>query len=251
MLVSHQAQFIYLKTFKTASTSVEMALETFCRPGGPASLSGTAAYYNGPLGIVAERGSRDPEVPFRAHIDAKVLKSLLGSVVWDSYTKICTVRNPYDKAVSWFWHQHGKEPFLAEPENADYVVNAFRTWLRAGHNLPKDAKKYMIRKKRVIDLAIRFETMQADLDNFLAGRGKPPVPIPRNKTRFRTLRLPFRDYYDAASAEIVAEHAYLDFANFGYDVASWRSLPNPVRIDGSLNSSCGALSASDQPAMVA
>ena len=94
MIVSHKHKFIYLKSYKTASTSVEMFFEKFCNESD----------------IVGYRGP-DPKprnTTWWNHMTPKNIKEQLqktysqdlGSYIWDSYFKFGCIRNPWDRKLS-------------------------------------------------------------------------------------------------------------------------------------------------------
>ena len=219
MLVSHRERFIYLKTFKTAGTSIEMALEHLCRPEHGLA---PGTYYNGPDGIVAERGGRSAASAIRAHAEAAAVRHLVGRPTWDSYLKIAAVRNPYDKAVSMFWHRHHHDGLLEEPDDAVCVVEGFRRWIAARPRLPDDAARVSIRGKPCIDVRLRHESLDECLAALKSDHGIAARALPRSHGDFRRIDLPFSEYYDAGTAAQVAEHYALDFTAFGYDIGSWR-----------------------------
>ena len=51
MLISHKYKFIYLKTIKTASTSVEAYFERFCMPENDYELSHDREVYESNFGV--------------------------------------------------------------------------------------------------------------------------------------------------------------------------------------------------------
>ena len=219
MLVSHKAKFIYLKTFKTAGTSVEQALESACRPfGSPADGS----YYNGPEGIVAERGGRREGNPYRSHADARLVRHQLGKPIWNSYTKVAAVRDPYEKAVSMFWHQHTRHGLIPEPGEPLSAIAAFQDWICGGARLPRDIFRVSIKGEVFLDFAIRHERIETDLAAFCGQVGIPVAPLRRFHGELRQLDLDHRAYYNSATAERVADHYALDFQAFGYDVDDWQ-----------------------------
>src|SRR5690242_16177876 len=101
MLVSHTKQFIYLKTTKTAGTSVEIFFQPFClSPDHPCYSSPTHEMNEviSNYGIVGYRGPQPiPKVAFYNHMAAVEIKKWIGSEIWDHYFKFCVIRNPFDK----------------------------------------------------------------------------------------------------------------------------------------------------------
>jgi hypothetical protein len=109
VLVSHEKEFIFLKTSKTAGTSVEMVLEPFCAPPNHQPSEKTRKIVS-KHGVVGRRmiPSKKPSWLFRwqnrwAHHDpAAVVQRRLGKDRFLRYTKVSVARNPFDRAVSQF-----------------------------------------------------------------------------------------------------------------------------------------------------
>ena len=58
------------------------------------------------LNILITLYYRKLPVKFHNHISAQRAKELLGEKIWNSYTKISVIRNPYDRLVSsYFWNK--------------------------------------------------------------------------------------------------------------------------------------------------
>lgn len=115
MLVSHRYRFIYTKTVKTAGTSVESYFEPYCMKEGEWSFSNQRDEYISDAGIIGYRGKNRPDnCVWYNHMSAREIKNLLGQDIWDSYFKFCVVRNPFSKAVSWYYFRGRSNPF--EPE---------------------------------------------------------------------------------------------------------------------------------------
>lgn len=222
-LVSHQHRFIYLKTEKTGGTSVEMALQTLCTPPG------TEVRHYGPaivseVGILGARGDKFTSVDetgWRSHMPAKQVARKLGRDVWSRYLKLASLRNPYDKAVSWYW-------FMANKHGLDRTepVAAFRAFLRE-----KEAQGYFrsrrdidwrvthIGKRPIIDQYIRLEHLQDDFAALFARLGVAGVTldVPRVKAQTRKQDpLDVADYFDAETAEIVERNWGWIFDAGGY-----------------------------------
>lgn len=104
MLISHGRRFIYIKSHKTAGTSVELALQTFCvRPGY--EITDKTEALESEYGVVGHRG----KVPGGAdrpkwynHMPATEIRACVAPEIWAGYAKIVNIRNPYSRAVSMF-----------------------------------------------------------------------------------------------------------------------------------------------------
>lgn len=142
------------------------------------------------------------------------------------YTKIISIRNPWDRLVSAFYYLKGggnktkhdielKKIFnIYENNFKDWVVhfleNALELNLKVNHFKPIS---FYISKKD-IDCAIRTESIQEDFDIVCDKIGIPQQQLPhKNKSKHKH----YTEYYDKQTREIVAEKYAKDIEYFGYE----------------------------------
>lgn len=201
MLISHRHRFIYLKTVKTAGTSVEAALQRFSVPDDHPPIAETTPLIETDAGVVGARGRFARETVWRNHMRAADLKARLDPGIWSGYFKFCNIRNPWDKTVSWFHFRHPE--MKGKPQ--DEVVAAFRTWLAGTSDIGMDNKVYMMDGTSVVDDVIRYENMAGDFARLCTRLGLPAADIPHMKSQQRgSARIPYQAYYDAAAQRKVA-----------------------------------------------
>lgn len=220
MLVSHTHKFIYLKTRKTASTSVEGLLERYCTPPGHEPQH-TQDEIRSEFGIVAARaGGVSLPDGINAHASASEIETWLGSKTFNSYRKIYVVRNPYDKVVSWFWHVMPMSTKHRVGDDFDSARQLFSDWLRMRPNLNTDAQFYRIGKRLLDATVIKQESLREDLKAFgdTIGVAVDPDTMPRWKTEARRHRdRHFSDYYDEQTRQVIDRAFAFDFNQFGYE----------------------------------
>lgn len=200
MIISHEHRFIFMKTLKTAGTSVEIELSRVCGPHDVIT----------PLPedderLRAERGGRGPQhhtsPPLREkvheHIRASKVRPIIGREIWDAYAKIAIERNPWDAVVSLFYwmRRNGKvdtfERFLTMP-NVEQLAT-------------RNYQAYHLKGEVAVDHVLRFEHLAADLARVWSELGLPGEPeLPRAKGGARPAGEHYRDLYDDASRERVA-----------------------------------------------
>ena len=119
MILSHKHKFIFLKTNKTAGTSVEIALSRFCGPDDIiAPISPKDEQKRSGLGYRGAQNYRAPysdygltdwarlllrgrPLPrFYNHMSAAELLQYIDRRVWDDYFTFCIERNPWDRLIS-------------------------------------------------------------------------------------------------------------------------------------------------------
>ncbi|MEJ1161251.1 sulfotransferase family 2 domain-containing protein [Prosthecomicrobium sp. N25] len=228
MILSHRHRFIFIKTAKTAGTSIEFALATLCGPEDVVTpVSEREERERG------EHGARNWVVPLRArplrwwwakatglntkwygevyynHMGAARVRALVGEAVWSSYRKVAVERNPWDREVSNYFYRARlqKNP----PSFRDFVLDD-----RLHHPL-KNFHAYSIDGRVAVDRVLRFERLEEDLGTFLAEVGIDRLPpLPRQKGNLRPKGIPYRDYYDDETREKVARLYAPEIALMGY-----------------------------------
>ncbi|QKD83276.1 hypothetical protein HPC62_14680 [Thermoleptolyngbya sichuanensis A183] len=216
MLVSHGHQFIYTKTLKTASTSVEAYFEPFCVEEGAANLARVREESVSAAGIVGYRGPGKPEgCRWWNHMPAAQIREQLGEDLWTRYFKFCVIRNPYEKAISAFYFGRSHAPSAPDSPSSDAA--AFEHWLMT-HGPPIDRNKYLIDGQFCLDEVIRYESLAADLERICAKLGVPwnPEALPQLKTGTRPKVAIAHALYTNKSRQLVEAAYAFELDYFGY-----------------------------------
>jgi hypothetical protein len=217
VIISHQHRFIFIKTMKTAGTSIEIALSKFCGPRDViTSIDPQDEKIRRALGY---RGPQNESVPFSQytvrqwarfamrggrrrrfvnHMGARQIRGSVPAHIWRSYYKFCVERNPWDKVVSlYFWqHQTEPRPTLSEFIRAGGTQVAAR---RGGFEL------YSIDGEVVVDRICRYESLDEELREVAAHLGWAQVPaLPRAKGGTRTDRRHYRELMTPVDREEIA-----------------------------------------------
>ena len=235
MIISHRHKFIFLKTRKTASTSIEAALIPLCGPDdiiSPTSREVTKARghegqnfrrSDAPPRSLWRRIMRRPErhyhrsVGFYEHIPAAEIRRYVGDEVWNSYYKFAFERNPWDRQVSLYRFKDKNRPcarsferFLARRKRA-YVPN-FRI--------------YTIDGLIALNYVGRFETLDADFRKILMDVGiKGPVALPELNASSHA-RGEYQSYFTKRTRKKIARWYAQEIWHFGYEFGSNGARPN-------------------------
>lgn len=228
MIISHEHRFISIKSGKTASTSVEKALAQICGPQDVLAISENSQVDNRNVELSITQAFKlwlpvPPRIKktkhrrwrrnFYDHIPAYRLRRIVDRSVWDGYTKMTVVRNPFDRALSnYFWNNRNNPP--ADDLEADinrYVLSMshynFSLW-----------EMFALRDRMLLDVYMRYERLDEDFRRFVGGLGIDPVPaLSHEKSGFRPKRLHYRDVLSPESRRLIETHARREFECFGYE----------------------------------
>lgn len=203
MLVSHTHKFIFVKTHKTAGSSLESYLMPFCE----------------------ENGIIDT-VKFRSHRPASSIKEMVGDEIWNTYTKICPVRNPWDKMVSLYFWRTRRRPFYyylyrmikgKHPQPLEQRLNFENLLMAQNVNCNLDKKIMFISDRWEDYFFIRYEHLLEDLEKLCS---KVDIPfeaskLPEKKVGFRKDK-EYREYYSEETKKIVEKAFKEEIERFGY-----------------------------------
>lgn len=215
MIISHRYKFIFIKTHKTAGSSMEMALGPLCGPddiitsmetnegtGIPRNyhadtLIGRNYAKSRLLRKLVDRRSPLLGAWYWEHMPATRVRELIGGDIWNSYYKFCFERNPWEKVVSYYnWKKYGQEK--ETPPFKDYI-------LTKPHRLPRDGDLYFDGDTCLMDEVHDYKDF---LKTFTAVCEKLGIPydgtMPREKTGVKQEKSDYRDYYDEETKAKVA-----------------------------------------------
>jgi hypothetical protein len=217
MIVSHAHKFIFLKTKKTAGTSIELALSRLCGPDDVITplTKNDEALRDGMRGAQNWRlhgwwGSPRPlwqrrwwkftaeDYGFYNHMPAAQAKALLNDdKAWRSYFKFAFDRNPWDRQVSFYHHRHRHE--ANPPPFTEFIHSDKRARLN-------NFEIYSIDGDVAVDFIGHYETLEADLKRALEQVGLSlNGELPRAKSGTRHKGKHYRDYYDDRTRDVVGD----------------------------------------------
>lgn len=225
MLISHEHRFIYIKTRKTAGTSLEIGLsphlgerDVITRLNDEEEAMRSEIGGRHAQNRVVPRSSwrgRDwakaalgrPPVWWQ-HTPAYVVRRYLPAQQWDDYFSFTIDRNPWDLVVSahhWWQKRTGRQVTFREFVFSDACAK-YSNW-----------DMYAIDGTPVVDRVYRF----GELAEVLAELGQRmgldhPPSLPRAKGGLRTGTPPYREVYDDETRDRVAEVFRREIDTFGW-----------------------------------
>jgi len=231
VLLSRSHRFIFIKTVKTASTSVECFLEPYCCPPGHVVQHWTPTLISD-YGIVGERwpkGDIDNQ-GFYNHMPASLIRELCPE--FDRYTRITTVRHPYDRAVSMFHYSHSAwQP--AGGITIDFAKHLYHTGQLSElqslfysfvlHSYFDDDHLLTVNGDLAIDRWVRYEHLVSDLNLLSSQLGlSNSDDLQQHLPRFKANRHgrsdvpPIYAYLSPDAITLINERCSWTFNHFGY-----------------------------------
>ncbi len=229
MIISHKYKYIFLKTTKTAGTSVEISLSRFCGPDDiitPIVLSDEKIReelevfpqnYTRPLKLreykfknVADwvTGRKTPEkMLFWNHAPAKFVKEQIGTEIWDTYFKFCFVRNPWDRALSRYYWNIKKTGQIKDLDESLKENDPNSNW-----------KIYTIDDVVAVNYVGKFENLMDELC-YICDKLNIPFDkwLPQAKGNIRSDKRHYSEVLTEQQANYIREKSTAEIERFGYE----------------------------------
>jgi len=200
MIISHKYQFIFIKTRKTAGTSIEAYLSQYCGDKDVVTPIHPA------LDIHKPRNYDE----FYNHIGAASVRDQVEPEIWDKYFKFCVERNPWDKTLS---HYHmmntisgGKLSLEDYFLSGDYCID-FPAYVE-----PEEPSHI------ILDKVLKFENIDTELGLVFNNLGVPfngALGI-KAKSEYRTDKRSYKDVLTGEQAELISNAFVNERTLFGY-----------------------------------
>lgn len=239
MIISHANRFVFIKTRKTAGSSVEIALSRICGPQDvitPLSAQRGEERLRreergiGPINhlkpIASHRGFKEwrrlllkaSRSPYPEHATVPEVQAILGRRLWDQYFSFTIERNPWDRALSRYWWQ--KHRWEEKGRTGFPCVSDYLHWL--ARNKPhwlSNWNHYAIGDRIAVDRVLRYEALEtelADLQNKLTLTGDLQLPARRAKSGFRDDNRHYSQLLTDADRSLIARLCHREIEAFGY-----------------------------------
>jgi hypothetical protein len=206
VIASHLHRFVFVKTRKTAGTSLEIALSRHCGPDDIVTrISPADEELRAAAGGVPPQND-DTSPSSYAHMGARRVIKVIGRETWDDYFTFAVERNPFDVVAS-SWRYSARKPsftktfaeFVRTPRRLDRLALNERLYRVDGQVVVDQVYRYEELPAAVADISARLDL---DLDLPHAKQGSGPH---------------YRELYGPGDAEIVAERFRRTIREFGYE----------------------------------
>tara|TARA_R100000455_G_C6240206_1_gene99328 strand:+ start:133 stop:801 length:669 start_codon:yes stop_codon:yes gene_type:complete len=165
------------------------------------------------------------------HFYASLVRDLIGKEEYNNRLTFASVRNPWDRMVSWFLFNCND--YRANPEQSRvYRELGFKGWIMNGcphsgwspHHFahqPKDPisqLSWIINEQgeTIVDHVVRLESLKEDFEQIREKLGLSKIIVPRLNISSKREHQDYRKYYDWESKEKVLEMYGDDIRYFNY-----------------------------------
>lgn len=229
MIISHKYKFIFIKSFKTAGTSLEVFLSKHCDekddilttiypPVYPHKARNNKGYFN-PFPEIVYNGFNLESFrhtfrnlyyqdKFYSHISAYLIKSRIDNAIWNNYFKFTIERNPWEKVVS-YYYMYNKQ------FNLNLSFDEFIEREEFPYNYPLYSDKT---DNILVDKIIRYENLNEELKEVLSKFNIEFESLnTRAKDNYRKERQNYKMYYNNQTKNIVSRYFDKEIQLMGYN----------------------------------
>lgn len=226
MILSHKHRFIFIKTGKTAGTSIEVFLSEHCGPDDvltpitPPEEGHTPRNYQGMVPAFRELRARDGLLAalrhpfakrkrFYRHMPAWIVQTRVPPEVWQNYFKFCVERNPWEKVLS---HYH----MLSHRQGGTLSLDQYF----ARGKFPVNYRRYTDPpgSRIIVDRVVRYEHLSEQLAEVFARLNIPfsgSLGV-KAKGGYRKDRTPYQLVFNQEQREIIRKVFAREIELHGY-----------------------------------
>ena len=222
MIISHTHKYIFIKSAKTAGTSLEAALSNYCGDNDIITPLYDYEFNRDKNGQWIHHAMNYGD--YRQHESGITIRNKVGQDIWNSYFKFSIARNPWDRVVSLFNWKARNDPAL-KPRKRFYhrlgfpfdelekTKELFTVFAKEDWKTNDDF--YIIDDELSVDFIVRYENLANDFSEVCNRIGIENITLPHLKSGFRK-RFHYSEYYNEESKSVIAERHKNDIRLFGY-----------------------------------
>ena len=215
MLLSDRYRFLFVHIAKTGGTSVRAALSKL-RWRDP------LYYLAWPCHRLSHLTGHRLGTKFPRHAKIIAAQQMLPEEYFHSLFKFAFVRNPWDLQVSSFHHIRRERPQLVSGHDSFASFLQWKLDPERPYQYHLDTSitlqtEYLVdlNGNLLVDHTGRYERLEEDFGEICERIGAAGIELP-HKRRATDRKTDYRQYYDDATAELVADHFRRDIDMLGY-----------------------------------
>ena len=198
MIISHKYKFIFIKTRKTAGTSIEIYLSQYCDKND--TLTPIIPH-------VEPHVARNHE-GCKNHMSALDVKNKVGNQIWNEYFVFCVERNPWDKTVSYYHMQN-----TVQKTKLDFDGYLSTKDLCSDYELYTDSDGSVI-----VDRIIKYENLNNELSSVF---NKLKIPFHGAldiyaKNEYRNKNKKYQEYFTSDQVDLIKQSHHKEIELLGY-----------------------------------
>ena len=227
MIISYSRKFIFLKTRKTAGSSIQMALSEVCGHDDIVVGDDISILDGKSVGRNIQRSFTR-----NTHANLAQIRLAVSEEEWLNFFKFVFVRNPWDLVVSrYHWEKKGKQCSvsgfrewlpsyvdrdLAEPERNDQFNIVQRIWEEGGGFINDLQTPFVFaQRSKEVQFVGKYELLAEDFNKVCKILNIEPPTLPFLKAGFRKGQS-YHHFYDDTSKLLVKRAFIEDIENFEY-----------------------------------
>jgi len=241
-IVCHKYRFIFLKTRKTAGSSIEIALSRLCdsddfitplglpsgsdealrrQEGGHSPVNWKKPWWQYKLGKeLRQRIKRGWRAPILGeHASTAQILNHFGQWVWQNYYRITVERDPWDRALSRYWwmryrsHRDGATDFPTLDDFLKRVARERPHWL-------SNWGQYTLDNEVAVDRVLEYEDLVNEMQRLEGEIGAPSgslsLPQKRAKGGYRQDKRHYSEVLTSEQSELIAHLCRNEIREFDY-----------------------------------
>lgn len=204
MIISHRHKFVFIKTRKTAGTSIEILLSSICgeddiiTPISPKDEELRKQLgFRGAQNFAVDKkyhsrfewylqGLRSERKHFKNHLTGQQVRQWIDQDIWNNYYKFSIERNPFDKVLSLYHYAGGDEKF-----------GSFATFIDSGMMRGcMDFDHYTYGGVPILDQVFQYENLKnamSEIEERLQHHFPKDISELKTKSGFRKKKLPYQE----------------------------------------------------------
>lgn len=213
MIVSHEHKFIFVKTQKTAGTTIEIGLSKFCGERDVVTkISPRDEKTRKDLGFTGPQNYSEHK--FVNHTPSITIREKLGEDIWRDYFTFTFERNPFDRVISQFYWVQKKKKIL--PDINEHICNSMKPSKLSNWSLYTDSSGV------AVDFVGRYENLIEDLRCIKKKTGlQEELTLVSAKGHIRKDRRHYSKVLNAQSRACIEKACAREIEEFGYH---WQEL---------------------------